>query len=62
MSGSSMSLRTSSLAALFDLGFRTSSSEDMGLALTASLSALAAFSVVFLAVAWAVVWRRDRLK
>lgn len=51
-----------SRGALFDLGFRTSSSEDMGLALTASLSALAAFSVVFLAVAWAVVWRRDRLK
>ena len=51
-----------SRGALFDLGFRTSSSEDMGLALTASLSALAAFSVLFLAVAWAVVWRRDRLK
>ena len=51
-----------SRGALFDLGFRTSSSEDMGLALTTSLSALAAFSALFLAVAWVVVWRRDRLK
>ena len=51
-----------SRGALFDLGFRTSSSQDMGLALSTSLSALAAFSVLFLSIAWFVVWRRDRLK
>ena len=51
-----------SRGALFDLGFRSSSSEDMGLALNTSLPALAAFSVVFLSVAWLVVWRRDRLR
>jgi ABC-type multidrug transport system ATPase subunit len=47
--------------ALFDLGFKTSDINNMGLPFALSMLALALFSVVFLSVAWWVVWRRDRL-
>jgi ABC-type multidrug transport system ATPase subunit len=48
--------------ALFDLGFKTSDINSMGLPFGTSMMALAGFSFVFLSVAWWVVWRRDRLR
>jgi ABC-type multidrug transport system ATPase subunit/biotin carboxyl carrier protein len=46
--------------ALFDLGFKTADVNNMGLAYSTSMMALAAFSAIFLSIAWCVIWRRDR--
>ncbi len=46
---------------LYDLGLKPSDAENFGLSPAQLIGALAAFSGVFLAGAWLLTWRRDRV-